>query len=170
MEFATELLREKGLMVGRIDGRFTGVPPRLQESHTWEDPSLRAITPPYAAAINHYVRAELGYESDLPYEVLTGRVHPWSYETFEGKPIDVTRDLERLLIDIPDLRVHVDYGYHDGATPHFAAEYVWAHLEVPASARARFSHHYYAAGHMMYVNPEVRVAQLGALSEFVTQP
>ena len=169
MEFATELLREKGLMVGRIDGRFTGVPPRLQESHTWDDPSLRAITPPYAAAINHYVRAELGYESDLPYEVLTGRVHPWSYETFEGKPVDVTRDLERLLIDIPELRVHVDYGYHDGATPHFAAEYVWAHLEIPAAARARFSHYYYAAGHMMYVDPAVRVAQLGALSEFVTK-
>jgi carboxypeptidase C (cathepsin A) len=169
MEFATELLRDKGLMVGRIDGRFTGVPPRLQESHTWDDPSLRAITPAYAAAINHYVRAELGYESDLPYEVLTPRVHPWSYDGFEGKPIDVTRDLERLLIDIPELRVHVDYGYHDGATPHFAAEYVWAHLEVPAAARTRFTHHYHAAGHMMYLDPAVRSTQLAALAEFVTR-
>ncbi|GAA5226642.1 S10 family peptidase [Paeniglutamicibacter antarcticus] len=168
MEFATELLRDSGLMVGRIDGRFTAVPPRLQESRTWDDPSLRAITPPYAAAVNHYVRAELGYESDLPYEVLTGRVHPWSYDTFEGKPIDVTGDLERLLIDIPSLRVHVDYGFHDGATPHFAAEYVWAHLDVPASARARFTHHYYAAGHMMYLDPVIRNAQLGALADFVT--
>ncbi|WP_411731800.1 S10 family peptidase [Paeniglutamicibacter sp.] len=169
MEFATELLRENGLMVGRIDGRFTGVPPRLQESHTWDDPSLRAITPAYAAAINHYVRAELGYESDLPYEVLTGRVHPWSYDGFEGKPIDVTRDLERLLIDIPELRVHVDYGYHDGATPHFAAEYVWAHLEVPAAARTRITHHHHAAGHMMYLDPAIRSTQLAALAEFVTR-
>lgn len=168
MEFATELLRDEGLMVGRIDGRFTGVPPRLQESHTWHDPSMRAITGPYAAAINHYVRAELGYASDLPYEVLTPRVQPWSYDGFEGTPVDVTGDLERLLIEIPELRVHVDYGYHDGATPHYAAEYVWAHLLVPAAARERFTHHYYEAGHMMYLDPAVRTAQLAALATFVT--
>jgi carboxypeptidase C (cathepsin A) len=168
MEFATELLRDSGLMVGRIDGRFTAAPPRLQQSHTWDDPSMRAITGPYAAAINHYVRAELGYESDLPYEVLTARVHPWSYETFEGKPIDVTEDLQRLLIDIPEMRVHVDYGYHDGATPHFAAEYVWAHLQLPPSAHARFTHHHHAAGHMMYLNEQIRKTQLAALADFVT--
>ncbi|GAA4364369.1 S10 family peptidase [Paeniglutamicibacter cryotolerans] len=167
MEFATELLREKGLMVGRIDGRFTGRPPRLQESHTWDDPSLRAIAGPYSAAINHYVRAELGYSSDLPYEVLTGRVQPWSYKTFEGVPVDVTRDLERLMVDLPHLRVHVDYGYHDGATPHFAAEYVWAHMNLGPEARTRLSHHYHAAGHMMYLNPACRSDQLSALAAFV---
>ncbi|MFI8412861.1 S10 family peptidase [Paeniglutamicibacter gangotriensis] len=168
MEFDTELLRDEGLMVGRIDGRFTGVPPRLQESRTWHDPSRRAITGPCAAAINHYVRAELGYAWDLRYEVLTPRVQPWSYDGFEGTPVDVTGDLERLLIEIPELRVHVDHGYHDGATPHYAAEYVWAHLLVPAAARERITHHYYEAGHMMYLDPAVRTAQLAALATFVT--
>jgi len=167
MEFATELLREKGLMVGRIDGRFAGQPPRLQESHTWDDPSLRAIAGPYSAAINHYVRAELGYASDLPYEVLTGRVQPWSYRTFEGAPVDVTQDLERLLVDLPELRVHVDYGYHDGATPHYAAEYVWAHMNLTAQAQARFTHLYHEAGHMMYLKPQCRSAQLEALAALV---
>jgi len=167
MEFAMELLRGEGKMVGRIDGRFTARPPRLQESTTWEDPSLRAIAGPYSAAINHYVRAELGYETDLPYEVLTGRVHPWSYRTFEGAPVDVSRDLERLLVDLPDLRVHVDYGYHDGATPHAATEYVWAHMDLSPEARARFTHHRHEAGHMMYLNPACRLAQLKALAEFV---
>lgn len=167
MEFATELLRASGLMVGRIDGRFAAQPPRLQESHTWDDPSMRAITGPYAAAVNHYVRAELGYESDLPYEVLSGRVQPWSYRTFEGAPVDVSKDLERLMVDLPQLRIHVDYGYYDGATPHAAAEYVWAHLDLPEQARARFGHHYHEAGHMMYLKPECRVAQLEALAAFV---
>ena len=120
--------------------RAVAVARRLQESHIWDDPSMRAITGPHAAAINHYVRAELGQESDPPYEVLTPRVHPpGGYDGFEGKPVDVTNDLERLPIDIPEMRVHVDYGYHDGATPHFAAEYPWAHLQVPAAARARFT-------------------------------
>ncbi len=90
------------------------------------------------------------------------------YDGFEGIAVDVTGDLERLLIEIPELRVHVDYGYHDGATPHYAAEYVWAHLLVPAAARERFTHHYYEAGHMMYLDPAVRTAQLAALATFVT--
>lgn len=167
MEFAAELLRDRSLLVGRIDGRFTAQPPRVHDSHTWEDPSMRAITGPYAAAVNHYVRVELGYASDLPYEVLTGRVHPWSYRTFEGAPVDVSQDLERLMIDLPDLRVHVDYGYFDGATPFAATEYTWAHLQLPEQARARFSHHYHEAGHMMYLKNECRLAQSSALAEFV---
>lgn len=166
-EFSAELLRSEGLSVGRIDGRFTQKLLRGQDSINWDDPSMTAITGPYAAAINHYVRAELGYENDLPYEVLTGRVQPWSYKTFEGAPVDVTEDLERLLNYNPALRVHVDYGYHDGATPHFAAEYVWAHLNISAEARSRFSHHYHQAGHMMYLKEDCRLDQLAALAEFV---
>ncbi|MHA7208403.1 S10 family peptidase [Arthrobacter sp. MDT1-65] len=166
-EFAAELLRSEGLAVGRIDGRFTARPDNLQSSDSTEDPSIRAITGPYSAAMNHYVRAELGYENDLPYEILTARVQPWSYRTFEGAPVDVSGVLERLLVHNPSLRVHVDYGYHDGATPHFAAEYVWAHLNLDEAARARFTHHYHEAGHMMYLNPVARRTQLRALKAFV---
>ncbi|MDK1326549.1 peptidase S10 [Arthrobacter sp. zg-Y1143] len=166
--FSAELLREENLAVGRIDGRFTAAPAHQQDWINWDDPSMTAINGPYSAAVNHYLRAELGYENDLPYEILTGRVRPWSYKSFEGVPVDVTGTLERLLVHIPALRVHVDYGYYDGATPHFAAEYVWAHLRMDDAARARFSHHYYEAGHMMYVKPECRVDQLRNLAEFVT--
>lgn len=167
-EFAAELLRGDGLAVGRIDGRFTAPPAKLHVSEAFDDPSIRAIAGPYAAAMNHYVRAELGYENDLPYEILTARVHPWSYKTFEGSPVDVSEVLERLMVHNPTLRVHVDYGYHDGATPHFAAEYVWAHMNLDEDARSRFTHHYHEAGHMMYLNPGCRLAQLEALKQFVT--
>lgn len=168
-EFAAEILRKEGLAVGRIDGRFAAKPDNLQSSDSFDDPSIRAITGPYSAAMNHYVRAELGYENDLPYEILTARVHPWSYRTFEGAPVDVSGVLERLLVHNPTLRVNVDYGYHDGATPHFAAEYVWAHMNLDDAARARFTHHYHEAGHMMYLNPVAREAQLRALKAFVTE-
>lgn len=166
-EFAAELLRSEGLVVGRIDGRFTAPPANLQSSSSMDDPSMRAITAPFAAAINHYLRAELGYENDLPYEILTARVQPWSYRTFEGAPVDVSDVLERLMVHNPALRVHVDYGYQDGATPHFAAEYVFAHMTLTDDARGRISHHYHEAGHMMYLKPECRRAQLAALRDFV---
>lgn len=167
-EFAAELLRSEGLVVGRIDGRFTAPPANLQSSSSMDDPSMRAITGPFAAAINHYVRAELGYENDLPYEILTARVQPWSYRTFEGAPVDVSDVLERLMVHNPALRVHVDYGYQDGATPHFAAEYGFAHMSLDEDARDRISHHYHEAGHMMYLKPQCRLAQLDALAKFVT--
>ncbi|NVM93886.1 hypothetical protein [Arthrobacter wenxiniae] len=166
-EFSAELLRGQGLTEGRIDGRFTQRHLRGQASVNRDDASMNAITGPYAAAINHYVRTELRYENDMPCEALTGRVQPWSYKTFEGAPVDVTGDLERLLGYNAALRVHVDYGCHDGATPHFAAEYVWAQLNISAEARTRFTHHYHQAGHMMYLQDECRVAQLAALADCV---
>ena len=62
------------------------------------------IAGPYAAAFNHYVRDELGYENDLPYEQISRRVQPWSFKDFEGKPIDVSPRLERAMRQNPDLR------------------------------------------------------------------
>ncbi len=53
--------------------------------------------------------------------------------------------------------MHIAYGYYDGATPHFAAEDVVAHLQLPADRLANIEHAYYEAGHMMYVHEPSRV-------------
>ena len=89
VRFLTELLRDQRKTVGRIDGRFTGWDSDYGRERWTTDPSIDAIIGPYAAALNHYVRAELGYSSDLPYEVLTDRVHPWSYKEFEAQHLFV---------------------------------------------------------------------------------
>ena len=68
IRFLTELLRGQRRTVGRIDGRFAGWDSDYGREKWSTDPSIDAITGPYAAALNHYVRAELGYENDLPYE------------------------------------------------------------------------------------------------------
>lgn len=81
--------------------------------------------------------------------------------------MDVSGVLERLMVHNPNLRVHVDYGYHNGATPHFDAEYVFAHMNLDEVARVRITHRYHEAGHMMYLKPEARLAQLEALKQFV---
>jgi len=69
----------------------------------------------------------------------------------------------------PHLRVHVSYGYYDGATPHFAAEDVFAKLRLPDSLRANIEHAYYEAGHMMYVHEPSRVQQSRDLADFVVR-
>lgn len=167
--FFGELLRDQRRTVGRLDGRFSGPAASAIAENMDADPSHDAIMGPYAAAFNHYVRDELGYENDLPYEQISRRVHPWSYKDFEGRPVDVTPKLERAMRQNPHLKVHVAYGYYDGATPHFAAEDVVAHLQIPAELRGNIEHAYYPAGHMMYVHEPTRRQQSKDLAEFVTR-
>ncbi|MBA2465756.1 MAG: peptidase S10 [Nocardioidaceae bacterium] len=165
--FFGELLRDQRRTVGRLDGRFSGPAASAIAEEMDADPSHDAITGPYAAVFNHYVRDELGYENDMPYEQISRRVHPWSFKDFEGRPIDVTPKLERAMRQNPHLRVHVSYGYYDGATPHFAAEDVLAHLQIPDELRANIVHAYYEAGHMMYVHQPSRIQQSQDLVDFV---
>jgi carboxypeptidase C (cathepsin A) len=134
--FFGELLRHERRTVGRLDGRFSGPSASAIAERMDADVSMDAIRGPYAATFNHYVRDELGYENDLPYEQLTSRVQPWSYKDFEGRPVDVTQLLERAMRANPHLQVHVAYGYYDGATPYFASEDVVAHLQIPDELRA----------------------------------
>jgi carboxypeptidase C (cathepsin A) len=67
----------------------------------------------------------------------------------------------------PHLKVHISYGYHDGATPYYGAQDVVAHLDIPASLHDNIEHAYYEAGHMMYVHEPSRVQQSRDLADFV---
>ena len=167
--YFTELLRDQRLSVGRLDSRFTGPAASAIAENMDADPSMDAIAGPYAAAWNHYVRDELGYGNDLHYEQISRLVHPWSFKDFEGRPVDVSPQLERAMRQNPHLRVHIAYGYYDGATPHYAAEDVVAHLQLPPELVANIEHAYYEAGHMMYVHEPSRVKQSRDLADFVVR-
>nr|SBO90940.1 Carboxypeptidase-related protein [Nonomuraea gerenzanensis] len=167
IRFFTEVLRPRRRTVGRLDGRFTGWDPDAGREHFTADPSMDAIMGPYSAALNHYLRTELGYANDLPYEILTSRVWPWSYKEFENAHVQVASRLSAAMRANPHLRVHVACGYHDGATPYFAAEHTFAHLAVPAELTGNVEFKYYEAGHMMYVHEPSRLQQSADLAAFV---
>jgi carboxypeptidase C (cathepsin A) len=170
IRFLTELLRDRRLVVGRIDGRFTGWDTDYGREMWSGDPSIDAIAGPYTAAFNYYVRAELDYSSDLPYEILTDRVRPWSYKEFENAHVFVQDKLAAAMRTNPHMRVHVDCGYYDLATPYFAAEHSFSHLAIPAELAANIDFSYYEAGHMMYLHEPSRLAQSEQLARFVTAP
>jgi carboxypeptidase C (cathepsin A) len=169
VRFFTELLRDRRRVVGRLDGRFAGWDRDYGREHFSADPSYHAIQGPYTAGINHYLRVELGYANDLPYEVLTERVHPWSLKEFEGRHVNVAPRLAAAMRANPALRVYVACGYHDGATPYLATEYTLAHLDIPAQLRDNIDVRYFEAGHMMYVNEPSREDQSTQLAEFVSR-
>jgi carboxypeptidase C (cathepsin A) len=169
LRFFTELLRDRRLVVGRLDCRFAGPAESGIAELSEKDPSFDAIVGPYAAAFNAYIRDELEYRNDLHYEQISSRVQPWSYKDFEGRPVDVSPNLERAMRQNPHLKVHVAHGRYDGATPYFAAQDVVAHLRIPDSLRANIEHRYYDAGHMMYVHEPSRLQQSADLADFVVR-
>ena len=147
-----ELLRERGLTVGRLDSRLIGRD-RLGVTPTPEyDPLLTNVMGPYTAAFYDYVRGELKFESDLPYEILSGFVHPWSYKEFENQYVHVAETLRSAMTYNPYLKVFVANGYYDLGTPYFATEYTFNHLGLDESLRKNISMEYYDAGHMMYIH------------------
>ncbi|MFG2071455.1 Carboxypeptidase C (cathepsin A) [Nonomuraea maritima] len=167
IRFFTEVLRSRRQVVGRLDGRFIGWDPDAGREHFTADPSMNAIMGPYSAALNHYLRAELDYSNDLPYEILTSRVRPWSYKEFENAHLAVVDRLATAMRTNPHLRVHVACGYYDGATPYYAAEHSFSRLPVPAELVRNIEFTYYEAGHMMYVHEPSRLRQSADLAAFV---
>ena len=162
-----ELLRDRRLVTGRLDTRFTGPADNYIREQMPYDPFLAATTGAYSAALQHYVRGELEYEHDAVYETLSAAVHPWSYKEFEGKAVDVADRLSEAMITNPHLEVYVALGRYDGGCPVEATEYSLDQMPVPSSFRDRIETRVYPAGHMMYVHPESRVAQSADLAAFV---
>ncbi len=150
--FTKELLRDQRRTVGRLDSRFQGIDFDAAGAGPDYDPSYSAIQGPYTAALNHYVRTNLQFESDLPYEILTGRVHPWDYSKYENRYVNVADDLRSAMTKNPHLKVLVTNGYYDLATPFHATEYTFAHLGLDESLRDHITMTYYEGGHMMYIN------------------
>ena len=162
LRFCKELLRGERRTIGRIDARYTGID-RFPDGDTVEsDPSIDATTRLYTPLLNDYLRRELGYESELPYEILSEKVHEaWDYEEFKNAHVDVSEGLRETMSRNPSMHVFVASGYYDLATPHFATDYTFDHLGLDPSLRSNIELAYYEAGHMMYVHKPSR-AQLAA--------
>jgi hypothetical protein len=77
--FRTMLLEDRRLLLGRFDARMTGFDRQVLKHDAEWDPSYSQYEAAYSGAFNDYVRRQLKFESDLKYEVLTGRVHPWNF-------------------------------------------------------------------------------------------
>ncbi|MEA3440069.1 MAG: peptidase S10 [Chloroflexota bacterium] len=151
--FTKELLRDENRTVGRLDSRFKGLDRDSAGERFERDPSMSAITGPYTATFNQYVRAELEFESDLPYEILNPNLwQNWSFAEHENRYVNVAETLRQAMNINTFLKVFVGSGYYDLATPHFATEYTFNHLGLDASLQSNITFAYYEAGHMMYVH------------------
>jgi carboxypeptidase C (cathepsin A) len=157
--YTKELLREQRRTVGRLDSRFQGIDRDAAGERPETDPSYAAILGPYTGTLNAYVREELNFANDLPYEILTSLYDTWDYSKHQNQFVNVAETLRGAMTQNPALRVLVANGYYDLATPYFATEYTFNHLALDPSLRDNLRMTYYEAGHMMYVH-EPSLAQL----------
>ncbi|MEL7473292.1 MAG: peptidase S10, partial [Planctomycetota bacterium] len=150
--FAKELLRDRRQTVGRLDSRFIGIDRNAAGDSYEYDASYAAIQANYTGSLNAYVRDELGYTSDLPYEILTN-VWPWSFEPGgSNRYLNVAERLRGAMARQPHMRIFIASGYFDLATPHFATDYTIETLQLEPSLRGNIETKYYPAGHMMYIH------------------
>jgi carboxypeptidase C (cathepsin A) len=165
--FTKELLRSERRTIGRIDARFIGIDRDAAGERPEFDPSIAAIIGPYSGMLNNYVRNDLKFDSDLPYEVLTSRVRPWSYAPYENRYVNVAETLRGAMTQNPFLHVFVAKGYYDLATPFFAADYTFDHLGLDPTLRSHLTGAYYEAGHMMYVHPPSLAKLKADIAQFI---
>ncbi len=148
--FFTHLMNDSNRVIGRFDSRYTGVRANPGRDYDEYDPSFEAVNGPFTATVNDYVRRELKFESELPYEILAN-VWPWSYKNFENRYLNVADDLRKAMICNPYLKIWFCCGYYDLATPYYAAKYTVDQMSLDPSISKNIRLTYYDAGHMMYV-------------------
>ena len=153
MHFTKELMRDEHRTVGRLDSRFLGIDRHGVGAEPDYDPSFTNVMGPYTAMFNEFVRGELKYEIDLPYEILSLKANEaWRFAEHENKFVEVSETLRQAMTVNPFLKVWVGSGYYDLATPYFASEYTFNHIGLDDSLRANITMDTYEAGHMMYLH------------------
>lgn len=149
--YGKQLLAREEKTVGRFDGRYLGDQRDQLADRAENDPSAAALFPPFTGALYQVLRDDLGIKHDLPYEILTSKVYPWSYESFTNEYVQAVESLSNAMVEQPHLKVFVANGYYDLATPFAAAEYSFNHMNL-GRQRENVTFTYYEGGHMMYVH------------------
>jgi carboxypeptidase C (cathepsin A) len=162
--FRKELLRDKRLALGRLDGRFTSIDLDAAGEREEFDISNQAVQGPYTAMFHDYLKTELKWESDLHYPS-SGNVRPWTYD--QNRYMDMTEALRGTMTRNPSLRVFVAIGYYDMATVMGGAEFNFTHLAYDRQVTDRVSYGYYEAGHMIYTRPSAHKALTQDIMKFI---
>ena len=159
--FWKELLQDEGHTVGRLDSRYQGIDTKNAGDEYDYPAELTSWNHAFTPAINHYLRDELGFETDLKYNVF-GPVRPW-----EDDNNDTGEQLQQAMAQNPYLHVMVQSGYYDGATDYFSAKYVMWNLGSRKTMRDRLRFRGYRSGHMMYLRSEDLAISNDDIREFI---
>jgi carboxypeptidase C (cathepsin A) len=147
-QFCKELKRDQRRHVGRLDSRFESWDKDGVDDTPEFDPSMNGIIPPFTSVLNPYFRVELGYESDVEYHIIRGLKWNWG-DAIKGYS-DTSDALRSAFAKNPYMKVFIASGYYDLATPYYATEYTFSHMNLDKSVRDNIQIEEYETGHMIY--------------------
>jgi len=172
--FQKQLLADKGLALGRLDGRFMGneVDP-LSEGPHLGDAAFYQISSAYNAALNYYFASKLKVKMDRPYISNNSKIgSKWNWKPLPeegalGEPatVNVARKLAETMRRNTEMKVMVASGYYDLICPFFDAEYTFSRNGI---AREKIKMTYYKGGHMMYTHEPGFLKLSDDIREFLT--
>ena len=159
--FEHELQTEGGLTTGRLDTRFSGPTLDPLSKDAEYDPQSSAISSAYIGAFNDYVRRQLKFGEGRTYRLFADIDH-WDFAHrppgVRGQALqmstNVMPDLAVAMKTNPGLKIFLNGGYYDLATPYFAAIYEMRHLPIPAELQKNISYAWYPSGHMVYAHED----------------
>ena len=157
--FEHELQTASDTTTGRLDTRFSGpsIDPLSKDAEY--DPQSSAISSAYVAAFNDYVRSQLKFGVDQQYRLFADVDH-WDFSHkapgVDGEALqsstNVMPDLATAMKTNPNLKVFLNGGFYDLATPFFSAIYEMQHLPIQDALRPNISYAFYPSGHMVYAH------------------
>jgi carboxypeptidase C (cathepsin A) len=151
-EFEKNLLVNSLESIGRLDSRFKGptIEPLSRDSKY--DPQSASISAAYIGLFNRYVRKTLHFGKHMKYRPLYP--HHWDFKYHGHLRRNVMPDLAHAMKYNPHLKVMLNGGYFDLATPYMEGKYEMHHLPISKKLQKNISYHYYKSGHMVYVKPQ----------------
>jgi carboxypeptidase C (cathepsin A) len=173
-QFAKELLRDRGKLLGRIDSKFVGDFFSGIAEVSGYDPFSPSVGAAFSAAFNDYYREEFGVKTDRKYVTSGGLWTNWderhAQPAFKWGQLAFANtgiDLSHAMIQNPKIRLLAQQGYFDLATPYCPTDYFLNQMETSKAPRKNITLEMYEAGHMMYLHSESLIKFGKDLSDFV---
>ena len=156
--FEKTLLAGENKVTGRLDTRFSGYMVDPLSKRPSFDPLNTTISSIFIATANTYLHSTLKFRENIPYQPFgDGIGRKWDSRhqaPGSGRKIfpNVMPDLARAMIYNPKMKVMLNMGYFDLATPYFEGVYEMRHLPMPVALQKNISYDYYMSGHMVYLH------------------
>ena len=175
-QFSQELLRNSGMVVGRLDSRYKGIAQDKLSEFAFYDPQSADISSAFMSAFMNYYSTELKVNKDKTYNTsaygLPDFKWDWKHQRSNGLFGDAATpntepDLLNAMSSNPKMKVMILNGIYDLATPFAGSEYTFDHMGIDKKIKANITHKYYEAGHMMYIHNESAVKFKKDVAEFI---
>jgi len=175
--FFVKLMEDERKTIGRYDSRYTGFTLDPLSTRSTGDPQSAALSPSFKTGFLSYYHNDLNFGQDGIYNFSASALpgFNWSYDRGRrggfgfGSGQYIVDDLKNAMVKNPAMKVRVENGYYDLATPFLGTEYTFSHMNLPKELQDNITLDYYHGGHMFYTNLDALAKFKENMKELMTE-